>query len=76
MFFSPKKLLAFIPQRLKKRNTYNFWNFNVAISSIVIVSILILVFASFNMISNSMLDHARNNSEELIKQTSKNIQTV
>lgn len=76
MFFSPKKLLAFIPQRLIKRKRYNFWNFNAAISFIVIISILILVFASFNMISNSMLDHTRNNSEELIKQTAKNLQTV
>lgn len=76
MFFSPKKLLAFIPQRLIKRNTYIFWNFKIAISAIVIISILILVFASFNVISNSLLDHARENSEELIKQTAKNVQTV
>lgn len=72
MFFSPKKMLP----RSNDHKILNVWKLSVAFSAIVIVSIAIVVFASFRMISNSMLEHSRSSSKELIKQTSKNIQTV
>ncbi len=72
MLFRSKKLLS----HSKNHKILNAWKLNIAFSSIVIICISIVVWATFNIMSISMLNHATENSRELIKQTSKNIQTI
>jgi len=72
MFFSPNKVLL----HSQKSKILNAWKLIAAFAAIVIICVSIVVWATFYMISNSMLEHSRQSSKELIKQTSKNIQTV
>jgi len=72
MFFSPKKLLHFS----KERKILNAWKLIISFSAIVIIGIAIVVWASLNIMSSSILDHTRENSKELVKQTAKNIETI
>ncbi|WP_027622512.1 sensor histidine kinase [Acetivibrio clariflavus] len=72
MFFSPKKLLL----HSKKNKILNAWKLIAAFAAIVIICVSIIVWASSYMMANSILEHSRESAKELIKQTSKNIQTV
>ncbi len=72
MFFRSKKVLS----HSKNHKILNAWKLNIAFAAIVIICISIVVWATFNIMSTSMLKHATENSRELIKQTSKNIQTI
>jgi len=72
MFFSPKKLLL----HSRKNKILNAWKLIAAFAAIVIICVSIIVWASSYMMANSILEHSRESAKELIKQTSKNIQTV
>ncbi len=76
MFFRAKRLFPHTLKASQKRTLISAWSINIALGFIFIVTISIVIFSSFNMISNSMLEHAAINSKELIKQTAKNIQTA
>lgn len=72
MLFSPKEVLF----RSKKNKILKAWNLVAAFAAIFTICISIVVWATFNIMANSMLEHSRENSKELVKQTSKNIQTI
>ncbi|HOQ00625.1 MAG TPA: sensor histidine kinase [Acetivibrio clariflavus] len=72
MIFSPKELLL----HSQKNKILKAWKLIAALAVIVILCVSIIVWASFHIMSNSMVEHSRKSSKELIKQTSKNIQTV
>ena len=72
MFFGLKKVLF----RSQNNKILKAWKLITAFAAIVIICISIVIWAAFNIMSNSMLDHSRENAKELIKQTSKNIQTI
>mgnify|MGYP000864631983 CR=1 FL=1 len=71
MFFRSKK----VPSHSKNNKILNAMELNIAFAAIVIVCISIVVWATFKIMSISMLQHATESSRELIKQTSNNIQT-
>lgn len=72
MFFGLKKVLL----RSQNNKILKAWKLITAFAAIVIICISIVIWAAFNIMSDSMLDHSRENAKELIKQTSKNIQTI
>lgn len=76
MLSKAKRLFSYTLKASKKRTLISPWSINIALGFIFIVAISIVVFSSFSMISNSMIEHAAVNSQELIKQTVKNIETA
>lgn len=76
MLFGRKKEVPDIINGLEKEKVSTAWRLNLGLAVIVMLSIFVLNVACFGMISNSMLSHAKENSTELIKQTSNNIEVI
>lgn len=76
MFFRSKRLFSHTLQGSQKQTLISTWNINIALGFIFMITISIVIFSSFNMISNSMIEHTTESSQEIIKQTANNIQTA
>lgn len=72
MFNSLAKVLF----RSNKSKILKAWKLITAFAAILTICISIIVWSTFYIMANSMLNHSRESSKELIKQTSKNIQTI
>jgi len=61
---------------LEQEKNSTAWKLNIGFALIVVLCIFVVGLASFRMISESMLNHAKASSTELIKQTCRNIETI
>lgn len=59
-----------------KQGINTSWRLNIAFVLVIILSISAVGFVSFRMIAQAVIDNARSNSKELIKQTAKNIEVI
>ena len=76
MFFRRKKVVPNIINGLEQEKNSTAWKLNIGFALIVVLCIFVVGLASFRMISESMLNHAKASSTELIKQTCRNIETI
>lgn len=76
MLFKRKRVMPDIINGLDQEKISTAWKLNLGFALIVVSAIAVVGIASFGMIANSMLDHAKVSSTELIKQTSKNMETI
>jgi len=76
MLFGRKKGMPEVIKGLEEEKISTSWKLNLEFALIVMFSIFVVGAASFGMISNFILNHAKVSSSELIKQTSKNIEAI
>ncbi|MFZ5987391.1 MAG: sensor histidine kinase [Bacillota bacterium] len=76
MLFRRNKMPPDIINGLEKEKINTAWKLNLGFALIVIISIFAVGAVSFDMIVKSMINHAEVSSKELIKQTSKNLETI
>ncbi len=76
MFFRARKLFSHTLQSSKKQILMSALYINIALGFIFMLTISIVISSSFSMISNALIEHSADSSQEIIKQTTKNIQTV
>lgn len=76
MFIRRKKVVPNMINGLEQDKNSTAWKLNIGFALIVVLCIFVVGLASFRMISESMLNHAKASSTELIKQTCRNIETI
>ncbi len=76
MLFRRKKIVPDIVNGLEQEKISTAWKLNIGFALVVVLSILVVGSTSFRMISESMLNHAKASSTELIKQTCRNLETI
>ncbi len=73
--FKSKKTLGYLSDINEKKSKVA-WQLNLGVMLIVVLSISVVGIISFKMISDSILNSAKLSSIQLVKQTSKNIETI
>ncbi|HPD00422.1 MAG TPA: sensor histidine kinase [Acetivibrio sp.] len=76
MFIRRKQVVSDMINGLEQEKNSTAWKLNIGFALIVVLCIFVVGLASFRMISESMLNHAKASSTELIKQTCRNIETI
>lgn len=73
--FKGRKTIGYLPD-INEKKIQVAWQLNFSIVMIVILSITVVGFISFRMISQSILNNTKQSAIQLVKQTSKNVETI